>query len=100
MVGNHGKERTRIVVHGTPNYSSTPVARRMDRDRRYAYAYSYFRAPSGTYYYPGDPPPQYYYQPRRRRYAAPQGFYGNYYGKQRRYVVRQYRPLQGYGYSY
>jgi hypothetical protein len=94
LVNTHGKARTRIVVHGTPDHSSPRVAaeERGDGDgiliRR-----------GNTYYY--DYPP-----PSRRYTAYDQRTYGYGYGSQRRdrrYYVppRRYAPRGLYGgYTY
>ena len=88
LVGKHGKDRTQIVVHGTPDHSSARVAARERPDRGprqlrrgSPYAYAPPRYPRGYSAY--GPPPGYYYAPRRRAYApppryAPRGLYNSY----------------------
>jgi lipoprotein-anchoring transpeptidase ErfK/SrfK len=90
MVSAHGKDRTRIAVHGKAKYSAPRIARsRPPQMPRYAtvsrpqgyspYAYN----PYGTgarFVYPGDQ--RYYYANAQRRRAQML--------KQRRYVMRQY----------
>ncbi len=81
MVSKHGKERTRITVHGQPKNGSWNVASQKQRNvRRYA-AMPYGYAPpgwySGQYYRPA--PSRSYYVPRRavkRGYRAPGYAYG------------------------
>ena len=90
LVNDHGKARTEIVVHGTPDHSSARVASE-DYDtvpmRRGQYRYlppSYNSR--GVYSSYGGPPPGYYYvKPRKpryyaapRRYYQPRGLYNSY----------------------
>lgn len=90
LVTRHGKERTEIVVHGRPDYSSPQVAaaaprgaREPERLRRGSGAYRYLPP---SYYgrrYAYDPDDYYYPPPRTRRYYAaprrpPRGFYSEY----------------------
>lgn len=68
MVSKHGKARTAIFVHGTPDHSSARVAARERPARR---TQQVRRA--SPYGYASAPPPGAYYNPRARRYqAAPQ----------------------------
>jgi lipoprotein-anchoring transpeptidase ErfK/SrfK len=89
MVNRHGKERTRIVVHGKPKYAPPPrvagTRNTPPRNRaagRVTYGYSPY-ATSGAaprFVYPGDAP-RYYVQVQKRRNAAM---------KKRRNAMRQY----------
>lgn len=90
MVNRHGKERTRIVVHGKPKYAPPPrvagTRNTPPRNRaagRVTYGYSPY-ATSGAaprFVYPGDAPQYYYVQVQKRRNAAM---------KKRRNAMRQY----------
>jgi lipoprotein-anchoring transpeptidase ErfK/SrfK len=84
LVSQHGKARTEIVVHGTPDHSSARVASDEYgyddemRARRSGYRYlppSYYGR--GAYSsYDGPPRGYYYVKPRQRRYyAAPRRYY-------------------------
>jgi lipoprotein-anchoring transpeptidase ErfK/SrfK len=84
LVGAHGKARTEIVVHGTPNHASEQVASSDDYEaaparRRPAYQYlppGYASRRYAGSYYDGPPPGYYYAKPRQRRYyAAPRRYY-------------------------
>jgi lipoprotein-anchoring transpeptidase ErfK/SrfK len=93
LVSEHGKARTEIVVHGTPDQSSARVASQ-DYDQDYntvpmrrAGQYRYLPpsyAQRGYSAYGGPPPGYYYAQPRTRRYYAqprryqPRGLYNSY----------------------
>jgi hypothetical protein len=86
LVSRHGKERTRITVHGRPNYKTQKIARLRasgSRQRQayspYSYGYGTYAAP--RYVYPGDAPPRYYYGSKKQRAAAL---------KKRRAATRQY----------
>lgn len=84
MVGRHGKERTKIVVHGRPKYRAPEVAR-VQPGYRFSYGYSPYgyRSYAGVpprYVYPGDSP-RYYVKPPKYRNGAL---------KKRRMVVREY----------
>jgi lipoprotein-anchoring transpeptidase ErfK/SrfK len=88
MVSRHGKERTRIVVHGKPKYapapriaSTRPVPPRY-RTGRVTYGYSpySYSGSAPRYVYPGDQRMS-YVQAQKRRNAAL---------KKRRVVIRQY----------
>jgi lipoprotein-anchoring transpeptidase ErfK/SrfK len=87
MVSRHGKERTRISVHGRPKYTAPQIARARPgsaSSMRYAYSpYSYgnYGYAQPRYVYPGDAPPRYYIQSSKQRAAAL---------KKRRAAVRQY----------
>ncbi|HML42354.1 MAG TPA: L,D-transpeptidase [Hyphomicrobium zavarzinii] len=81
LVNDHGKARTEIVVHGTPDHSYSERVASRERDetstRRAGYRYlppSY--AQRGNYAY-AQPPPGYYAPPSRKRryYAAPRPYY-------------------------
>ena len=86
LVSKHGKDRTEIVVHGTPDHSSARIAgreqprgtRRMRSASPYAYVPSGY-APRGYAY---APPPGAYYNKRTRRQPppryAPRGLYNSY----------------------
>jgi lipoprotein-anchoring transpeptidase ErfK/SrfK len=90
MVNRHGKERTRIVVHGKPKYTAPRIARLPQSGPRFAgardrygngpYSYSPYASGARRYAYPGDMP-RYYVPSQRRRAAAL---------KKRRVVVREY----------
>lgn len=80
LVNDHGKARTEIVVHGTPDHSYSERVASRERDetstRRAGYRYlppSY--AQRGYYAY--AQPPGYYAPPSRKRryYAAPRQYY-------------------------
>lgn len=80
LVNEHGKARTEIVVHGTPDHSYSERVASRERDetstRRAGYRYlppSY--AQRGYYAY--AQPPGYYAPPSRKRryYAAPRQYY-------------------------
>ena len=87
LVTKHGKAKTQIVVHGTPNYQ---MAERRDRRRYGRYAYNYEYGEPSRYW--RDTPDWSY----KRRYST-------YYGTPPRYR-RDYRPRgvfssnSGYGY--
>ncbi len=90
LVQKHGKEMTRIVVHGTPPQRPPAVAsRQRDYDRRYdGYAErSYSRYDYGPH---GDP---YGYPPPRRYWDEPP------YEDSYRYR-RRFRPPGGYGWYF
>ena len=73
LVQKHGKERTRIVVHGTPQHREPAVAsRNSQRDRRFA-----------------GPMPYYAYSPQRGYWE------GRAYDPYR--PARRSRPVAGYG---
>jgi lipoprotein-anchoring transpeptidase ErfK/SrfK len=82
LVGQHGKARTEIVVHGTPDHSSARLASD-DYDDEMATRRSGYRYLPPSYYgrraysaYDGPPPGYYYVKPRQRRYyAAPRRYY-------------------------
>lgn len=80
MVGQHGKEATKITVHGSPHYAPTVAS----YGARYGYGPMPRRRPSyygyGGYYGYYDGPPSYYAPAPKRRYG-----YGV---KPRRYVTR------------
>lgn len=97
LVNRHGKERTKIVVHGRPEHSDEYVASASDdlpRSRQRATAErqqlrrgspSYRYLPPSYYgrgYAAYGPPPGYYAPRTRRHYAAPvrppRGLYGGY----------------------
>lgn len=77
MVASHGKEATKITVHGSPRHAPTAST----YGARYAYGEMGRRRPS-YYGYRGygdyDGPPSYYAPPPKRRYGS----------KPRRYVAR------------
>lgn len=89
LVNEHGKARTEIVVHGTPDQSSARVASQdydtvpMRRAGQYRYLPPSY-AQRGYSAYDGPPPGYYYAQPRTRRYYAqprryqPRGLYNSY----------------------
>lgn len=105
MVAQHGKERTEIEVFGTPDYSTSKIA----RDDRPRPRYTYRSSPYGYMGYGGyRTGPRYvyrdyepgYYAPSRKRRAA-------WLRKGRRAIVREYYysgygydPGYGYGYRY
>lgn len=81
LVNQHGKAKTTIVVHGTPDHTSQRIAseERRQRARNYAYAYpppGYYgrRYAYDDYYYYPPPRARRYYAPSRR-YYQPRGFY-------------------------
>ena len=98
IVTRHGKERTRIVVHGKPNYAqpkiasrkpAAPAVRGPGNSVRYsAYGYSPTAPAAPRYIYPGDQ--RYYYVQSANRRAAAM--------KQRRKAMRPY--YSGYGGGY
>jgi hypothetical protein len=86
MVSNHGKEKTQIVVHGTPDHSRARVAgsesysgstMRVRRMPRYLPPSYYGRATTAY-----GPPPGYYAPRKGRKYAQPRhqprGLYNSY----------------------
>lgn len=93
LVSRHGKERTQIVVHGTPHHSDAEVAYDeprggRDEPQRFRRGVPAYRYLPPSYYARGysayGPPPVYgYARPRiRRAYAAPRraprGLYSGY----------------------
>jgi hypothetical protein len=98
LVTAHGKARTQIVVHGTPDHSSARIAAqdRSERDETI-----YYRRGSGAY---GYLPPDYY--GRRRASAYDQPYYyaprnrRGYYVQQRRYQPRGLYNGYSYGYGF
>lgn len=81
MVSQHGKERTRISVHGRAKYTAPPIARL--RPQRYA-SNPYYDGgfyPPPRYAYPDEASRRYYVQSNRQRAAAI---------KKRRAASRQY----------
>jgi len=77
LVNRHGKERTQIVVHGTPNHSSEARIASRERDAvpmRRASQYRYLPPAQARRAYAYGPPPGYAYYPpprSRRAYAPP-----------------------------
>ncbi len=73
LVGNHGKDMTRIVVHGSPNHGPA-IAERGSRSSRYASAQRYRDYGGYRAYGPRYVTPERYYRPRRyvqRYYYSP-----------------------------
>lgn len=81
LVNKHGKDLTRITVHGTPRYREPAVAGRRD-SRRYASASRSSRYVQGyyggyAYYAPSAQSPRAYYTKRQRR-VVQRGYYSGY----------------------
>jgi hypothetical protein len=91
LVGRHGKDRTRIVVHGVPNFRNVPpVAEHRNGIRRY-----YGGVPRGYRYMPGYAYSDPYFYRRPPRYVYGDPYYAprpprGYYVRPRRYVERGY----------
>lgn len=99
MVSQHGKELTKIVVHGNPGHPNKEIAGydRYDNDY-YRSVYGPRGYPRGNAYTYGDyygPPPRGYYS-----YSYPPRGYDPYRGGRPRYVQRGFNGGYRYGYGF